>query len=116
MPLRTQTRATGAGALLALLLALSPSAAPAQEAGGDGLGKQIFMTSKPACSVCHGLAKAGAVGTIGPNLDKLKPSEDRVRKAVRDGVGIMPKYRDALSQEEIDAVSEYVAGAAGTAE
>lgn len=116
MPLRVEMRAPRAGALLVALLALSPCAAPAEEAAEDGLGKQVFMTSKPACSVCHVLAKAGAAGTIGPSLDKLKPSEDRVRKAVRDGVGVMPKYRDTLTKEEIDAVSEYVATVAGTAE
>jgi cytochrome c6 len=102
--------------LLAGALALSPLAAAAQDAGGADLGKRIFTAeSEPPCGLCHALGDAGASGAIGPSLDELKPNEEQVRAAVRDGVGVMPAY-EGLSEEEIAAVARYVATAAGGAD
>jgi mono/diheme cytochrome c family protein len=57
------------------------------------------------------LADAQATGEIGPNLDELKPTRDRVRAAVTNGIGVMPAYGEILSAEQIDAIVEYVSGA-----
>ncbi|MEO6032201.1 MAG: cytochrome c [Burkholderiaceae bacterium] len=76
-------------------------------------GKLLFnQTAVPACAVCHTLKHAGATGAIGPILDELKPDETRVEKAIRNGVGVMPSYRDSLSEAQIKLLSAYVAKAA----
>ena len=38
-------------------------------------GKAIFASA--GCASCHTLKDAGAKGNVGPNLDSLKPSEQR---------------------------------------
>lgn len=77
------------------------------------LGKAVFLErSEPQCAFCHSLADAGAKGEVGPILDDLKPDEERVRKAVTEGIGPMPA-NEILSKEEIDAVAHYVAIVAG---
>jgi sulfite dehydrogenase len=96
----------------AALLAAAP--APAQEGGGADLGRQVFLElAEPACAICHTLAAAGAAGTIAPSLDELKPSKEAVLAAVAEGIGVMPSYAEKLSEEEIEAVAEYVAEVAG---
>jgi mono/diheme cytochrome c family protein len=93
---------------------------PASGAGGGGTGgsddaaadgEAIFTSA--GCSGCHTLAAAGSSGTIGPNLDEAKPTLDEAVSTVRNGRGAMPAFRDQLSEEQIDAVAEYVASNAG---
>ncbi len=75
-------------------------------------GKALFQTQAvPACAVCHTLADAGAEGAIGPNLDDLKPELEQVRRALIDGVGVMPSFADSLSEDDLNAVAEYVVSA-----
>ena len=81
------------------------------------LGRKIFtQIAVPQCGVCHTLADAGTSGTIGAKLEELKPDATRVANAVRDGVGIMPSYRESLTDEQIQAVAYYVSRAAGGAQ
>lgn len=76
------------------------------------LGKQVFTAdAAPQCMLCHTLAAAGATGEVGPNLDELKPTEERVRLAVQRGVGNMPPFGETLSEEQIAAVARFVAEA-----
>ena len=83
------------------------------DAGGD-LGRQVFTSiAQPTCASCHTLADAGATGTVGPDLDELQPGRDQVEQTVRNGSGIMPSFGEQLSDEQIDAVADYVSGAAG---
>jgi mono/diheme cytochrome c family protein len=91
--------------LSAFCLAHQPHA-QAQEQGQD-----IFKSATPSCAICHTLAAAGASGEIGPNLDELKPTEERVRRAVQSGVGVMPGYDASLSDAQITALARYVARA-----
>ena len=80
------------------------------------LGRKVFLqVAVPQCGVCHALADAGTTGTIGAKLEELKPDAERVAKAVRDGVGVMPSYRETLTAEQIEAVAYYVSRAAGGA-
>ncbi len=84
----------------------------AADAGMLALGKALFQTqATPACAICHTLADAGAEGAIGPNLDELKPGLEQVRRALKDGVGVMPSFADTLSEDELNAVAEYVVSA-----
>lgn len=74
-------------------------------------GKSVFESA--GCSSCHTLKDAGANGTVGPNLDQLKPSKARVARQVANGGAIMPSFKDKLSQAQINAVAGYVASVAG---
>ena len=73
-------------------------------------GKSIFATS---CGSCHALSDAGTTGAVGPNLDESRPSKDLVVDRVTNGQGAMPSFKDSLDTQQIQAVADYVAGAAG---
>jgi cbb3-type cytochrome c oxidase subunit III len=73
-------------------------------------GKSIFTTS---CGSCHTLADAGTTGTVGPNLDQSRPPKDLVVDRVTNGQGAMPSFKDSLDEQQIEAVADYVASAAG---
>jgi mono/diheme cytochrome c family protein len=77
----------------------------------NAAGREIFVQS---CAGCHTLAEAGASGSVGPNLDDLKPDEATVARMVRAGGGGMPSFDGTLAPEQIDEVAAYVAGAAGS--
>ena len=84
----------------------------AQGGGGDGEtdGKTLFASN---CAGCHTLAAADATGTVGPDLDEGKPDQDLVVDRVTNGKGAMPAFKGTLSEEQIDAVAEFVAQSAG---
>jgi cbb3-type cytochrome c oxidase subunit III len=73
-------------------------------------GKDIFLAN---CGSCHTLADAGTSGTVGPNLDQLKPGELAVQRQVINGGGAMPAFKGTLTPEQITAVAKYVASSAG---
>ena len=89
--------------------------APSSGGGGGGSaqanGKQVFTSA--GCSSCHTLKDAGATGTVGPNLDQLKPSQQRVAHQVEFGGAIMPAFKGKLSAAQIKAVAAYVSSVAG---
>ena len=100
--------------LIALGLALSTSAAQAQDEPDLELGKKVFLEiAEPQCGICHTLADAGATGDIAPSLDDLQPSAERVETVVTEGIDIMPAFKDVLTEEQIKAVAHYVATVAG---
>jgi cbb3-type cytochrome c oxidase subunit III len=74
-------------------------------------GKTIFMEA--GCGSCHTLKDAGTTGTIGPNLDQLKPPYARVVRQVTNGGAIMPAFKSKLSAKQINAVAQYVSSVAG---
>jgi sulfite dehydrogenase len=97
--------------LVMSLAALAPSA-HASDAAKLAQGKQLFLQGAvPACAVCHALKDAGAEGAVGPSLDELRPDAERVAKAVRNGIGVMPAYDKTLSAAQIEALALYVATA-----
>ena len=73
-------------------------------------GKSIFATS---CGSCHTLSDAGTSGAVGPNLDEARPPKELVVDRVTNGQGAMPSFKDSLDADQIQAVADYVAGAAG---
>ena len=109
------TRRNRARRVLVLMLAPVLLAVSTQSgARDDKEGERIFMElAQPPCKLCHTLAAAGAEGEIGPDLDELKPTQERVRMAVEGGVGNMPPFGETLTREQIEAVSRYVADAVG---
>lgn len=73
-------------------------------------GKSIFSAE---CSSCHTLKAANATGTIGPNLDQLKPSDAIVQHQVTNGGAVMPAFKGKLSAQQIAAVATFVSSSAG---
>ena len=88
---------------------------PAPSGGGNQAavadGKKVFGSA--GCAGCHTLKDAGASGTVGPNLDQLKPSQAVVQKQVTNGGAIMPSFKQRLSSSQIQAVAAYVSSVAG---
>ena len=70
-------------------------------------GLDIY-NNKAQCGVCHTLQAAGSTGTIGPNLDQLKPQKLQIVAAVTNGIGVMQAWEGILTYEEIEAVAHYV--------
>lgn len=79
--------------------------------GDPTRGKLVF--AQAGCIGCHTLAAANATGTVGPNLDDLKPTEKQVRVRVENGGGPMPSFTGVLTQQQIADVAAYVASSAG---
>jgi cbb3-type cytochrome c oxidase subunit III len=84
------------------------NAKPPSQLGNDG--KTIFQAE---CSSCHTLAAANSHGTIGPNLDQLKPAQSIVQHQVEVGGGVMPAFKGKLTDAQITAVAKFVASSAG---
>jgi cytochrome c6 len=88
-----------------------------QGGGGGGnaalvaQGKQLFQQN---CGTCHTLADAGTNGKIGPPLDPLKPDEQVVLGAIKNGgsgSGTMPA--NIVTGKDAEAVATYVSTVAG---
>ena len=110
-------------------LANPPEAAGGDEEGGgsaDADGKTLFTESAQptACASCHTLADAGATGTTGPDLDEVVPdlSDAEIKASIEDPdakitegyqPGLMPRYGDSLSAEQVDALVTYLKEVAG---
>ncbi len=100
----------------AAVFSLAGASTWAAEPANAEAGRALFLkATTPACAVCHTLADAGSAGTIGPNLDELKPDANRVTQAVRNGIGVMPAF-EALSDADVQALAKYVSSATGAAQ
>jgi cytochrome c553 len=76
-------------------------------ATGDATaGKAVFLSA--GCTTCHTLKDAGSHGTIGPNLDQLKPPEARIVTQVENGGGPMPAFKGQLTDKQIQDVAAFV--------
>jgi mono/diheme cytochrome c family protein len=97
---------------IALLFAVCSASAVQAQATAER-GKELFLKgTTPPCALCHALAEAGAVGAVGPSLDDLKPDAERVAKAIKNGIGQMPAF-STLSEQDVQAIAQYVAKASG---
>jgi len=85
--------------------------APPPATGNATAGKAVFTSA--GCVSCHTLKDAGSTGTVGPNLDGLKPDFATVKHQVENGGGAMPAFKDTLSAKQIDDVATYVSSVAG---
>jgi cbb3-type cytochrome c oxidase subunit III len=100
---------TGADAdAVAAYVAAVAGTAPTGEAATSG--KDIFTAN---CGSCHVLKDAGTSGTVGPNLDELKPAEAVAQRQVINGGGGMPAFKGTLTDAQITAVAKYVSSVAG---
>ena len=110
--------AGAAAAMVALVSTWAPGAAAQGPAAGPdealAQGRRLFTTEvQPSCTICHALKDAGSTAEIGPPLDELKPDAGRVARALRNGIGVMPSFREKLSDAQIEALARYVAHATG---
>ena len=65
------------------------SSSSSDKAAGSGTpGEKVFSTA--GCANCHTMEAAGAKGTVGPNLDELRPNEQTVKRQVTNGGNGMP--------------------------
>ena len=79
--------------------------------GDPKKGKAIYGSS--GCGSCHTLAAANSTGTVGPNLDQLKPDYRAVTAQVTNGGAVMPAFKSRLSPQQIADVSAYVVDSTG---
>jgi sulfite dehydrogenase len=106
------TRWTAALALAGAAFFAAP--AQADPAAQVDAGRKLFKGgAQPACAICHTLKDAGSEGAVGPVLDELRPDEQRVATALRNGLGAMPSYKALLTEEQIATLARYVSSVAG---
>jgi len=86
--------------------ATTTTSAPANVVGDPAAGKTVFESA--GCTGCHTLKAAGATGTVGPNLDQLKPAEAAVKNQVIHGGGPMPAFAGKLTPAQIQNVAAFV--------
>ena len=87
-----------------------PTSAGGPTTAGAANGAALFTQN---CASCHTFAAAHAKGTVGPNLDEVKPSKADVARQVTNGGGGMPAFGGRLSPKQIDAIATYVSSSAG---
>lgn len=118
-------------ALLAVLIPLwafhrdgSQSSSPEKVAASDEAAKNLFQTN---CGSCHALARAGADGVVGPDLDErlagaagpalnddaVGSSQDRVLNAIENGFGGGAMPAGILQGSEAEVVANFTARVAG---
>jgi mono/diheme cytochrome c family protein len=76
--------------------------------GGANLtaGKTVFTTT--GCGGCHVLKAAGGVGTVSPNLDTSAIPLSTIVGRVTNGKGAMLAYKDQLTPQQIQDVSNFI--------
>ena len=87
------------------------TAPPTKHTGNATAGKAVFASA--GCTGCHTLKAAGATGTVGPNLDQVKPPYDLVVDRVTNGLDGMPSFKGQLQPQQIQDVAAYVSSVAG---
>jgi mono/diheme cytochrome c family protein len=79
--------------------------------GDPKKGSAVFAGN--GCTGCHTLAAAHATGTVGPNLDALKPNYQAVTAQVTNGGPGMTPFKSTLSAQQIADVAAYVVTSTG---
>ena len=69
-------------------------------------GATVFGTA--GCGSCHTLAAAHSSGTVGPNLDRLAPSQAIIVPTVTNGSFGMPPFGTSLTSAQINDLAAYV--------
>jgi len=115
LPAAAGAASGGVGAATGGAAAGGAGASAAATPGGRTLGEDaargrtaFLEQASPSCGACHTLADAGARGPVGPDLDTLRPSEERVIAAVTNGLGTMPAYGSSLSSATIRDIARYI--------
>jgi mono/diheme cytochrome c family protein len=107
----TATSTTSTTASSSTSTTTSAGSSSSSSAVSVAAGMKVFDTA--GCASCHTLAAAGSTGTVGPNLDQLKPSDALVTHQVINGGGVMPAFGSILSKTQIASVALFVSSVAG---
>jgi cytochrome c oxidase subunit II len=100
-------------------------------AGGGGAASGQALFTSQGCSSCHTFKPAGSTAKVGPDLDNLaadtrkagKPLDEYIKESIQDpsayvvpgySSGVMPTF-DQLSDEQVDALVQYLSGSKGGA-
>jgi mono/diheme cytochrome c family protein len=83
--------------------------AAASASPGLQAGRQVFLAN--GCGSCHVLAAAGAVGTLGPNLDRASLTRGLIILRVNEGKGAMPPFAGQLTAQQIADVADFILAA-----
>jgi mono/diheme cytochrome c family protein len=106
-PATTTTAPTTTAAAPTTTSAAAPTTTSGSATQGDPVaGKAVFASA--GCAGCHTLKAANASGTVGPNLDSLKPEYATIVHQVENGGGPMPAFKSSLTQKQIDDVAAFV--------
>ena len=89
------------------------AAGPAVQPGTPAFdGAQLIPTKQcPSCHTIPGIQ--GATGTVGPNLDTLKPDYRAVTAQVTNGGGAMPAFKSRFSAQQIADLAAYLVSLRG---
>ena len=89
--------------------AIATPEAPPDAAPRPSGPRELFAST---CGACHTFRAARVRGMVGPDLDAVRPSAARVRRAIRNGSldGVMQP--GLLSGDDARSVAAYVARAA----
>ena len=79
--------------------------------GNPKKGSAVYNSA--GCGNCHTLQAAHSTGTVGPNLDSVKPDYRTVTAQVTNGGGAMPAFKSTLSTQQIADVAAYVVTSTG---
>ena len=79
--------------------------------GDPKKGSAVYKSA--GCGNCHTLQAAHSTGTIGPNLDSVKPDYRTATAQVTNGGGAMPAFKSTLSTQQIADVAAYVVASTG---
>jgi len=96
----------GAVAASSALAGCGGSSTPAATGEQPGDGKAIFTDS---CGSCHTFSAAGTNGSSGPDLSSSALTAAEVSSQVLSGGGGMPSFDGDLTDQQIQAVAEFVA-------
>jgi cbb3-type cytochrome c oxidase subunit III len=79
----------------------------AQQSGGTSATdpKALFTSN---CAGCHTFAAAGTNGKVGPNLDQISLTADRIALQIQNGGGGMPPFKGQLTDAQIQALAKFV--------
>ena len=79
--------------------------------GDSKKGSAVFASA--GCGSCHTLAAAKSTGTVGPNLDTLRPDYRAVTAQVTNGGAQMPSFKSTLKTQQIADVAAFVVDSTG---
>jgi cytochrome c oxidase subunit 2 len=101
-----------------------------REGGGEGGGTDgAALFTSEGCAGCHAFEPAGSTAEVGPSLDNLQPKDGQsLEEYVRNSIlkpnefvvpgyseGVMPAF-DGLTDEQVDALVQYLTGSGEGAE